>query len=178
MASAKLKESVHRVIATCNNPARLGAVRLNKILWFSDCEAYRQNGTSITGERYIKRQLGPVPARILEAIRELQGEDTIAVKDAPHYNSTMRHFFSLNDATPETLSPQDIELLDSYTNVICENYTALGISNVSHDNVWEAAVMGEEIPLYTIFASNPGTVTEDVQAWASSIIESALENRA
>lgn len=173
MASDKLKEAVHYVIAACNNPARLGAVRLNKILWFADCEAYRSTGMSITGERYIKRQFGPVPSKILEAIRDLENESKIAVKDTPHYNKTMRQFFSTQDVVPTSLSDKDISVLHSYTEVICENYTAVEISNISHDQVWDAAAIGEEIPLYAIFAAVPGEISPEVIAWADSRLAAA-----
>ena len=61
MAHEKLKEALHYVIARCDDPARLGAIRLNKIMLFADRFAYRMNGATITADPYVKRRLGPVP---------------------------------------------------------------------------------------------------------------------
>ena len=36
MAHEKLKEALHYVIARCDDPARLGAIRLNKIMLYAD----------------------------------------------------------------------------------------------------------------------------------------------
>jgi hypothetical protein len=36
MATEKFKAMVHYIVAACDDPQRLGAVRLNKICWFTD----------------------------------------------------------------------------------------------------------------------------------------------
>jgi hypothetical protein len=46
----------------------------------------------------------------------------------------------------------------------------MGISHASHDDIWEMAEIGEEIPLTTVFAVR-GEVTEDDVAWADSEIK-------
>lgn len=174
MAHEKLKEALHFVIAQCDDPARLGAIRLNKIAWFSDCYAYRRDGTSVTGDTYVKRKFGPVPRNVLAALRQLEEEGKILAKDVSHYNGTMRRFYSLDRPASNRLSEADREILDTHANVICMNYTANGISNESHDQVWEAAEIGEEIPLYATFASQAGEVTGEVRKWANTVAESLV----
>lgn len=171
MAHEKLKEALHYVIARCDDPARLGAIRLNKIMWFADCYAYRLNGTSITADSYVKRRLGPTPKNVLPAIAELAAEGKVAVREeALPSNYVMRQFFPVKDVEVETLSEQDREILDAYRRVICDNFSANEISNITHDQVWEAADLGEEIPLFATFASRAGEITEDVRKWASEAV--------
>ena len=92
MAPEKFKALVLYVIAKCGDPARLGATRLNKILWFSDSFAYRINGVSITGEAYVKRQWGPVPKHILATIRELEADSLVITRGRQHLSHRMHEF--------------------------------------------------------------------------------------
>lgn len=172
MAHEKLKEALHYVISHCDDPARLGAIRLNKIMWFADCYAYRLNGASITADSYVKRKFGPVPRHVLAALRELQSDGKIAARETPYYNGTMRQFFSMQAVEHERLSEQDRDILASYSDIICKNYSANEISNISHDQIWEAADDGEEIPLYATFAANRGEITAEVRDWATEAAKS------
>lgn len=167
MAHEKLKEALHYVIARCDDPARLGAIRLNKIMWFADRYAYRVNGASITADAYVKRRLGPCPKNVVAAINELATEQKIAVREMPVPGGhVMRHFFGTKEAEVEALSEQDRKILDAFTGVICDNFSANEISDATHDHVWEAADLGEEIPLFTTFAKK-GEITADVRLWAT-----------
>lgn len=171
MAHEKLKEALHYVIARCDDPARLGAIRLNKILWFADREAYRMNGSSITADSYVKRRLGPAPKNVLAAIAELASEDKIAVREAAlPSNYVMRHFFKLAEPGVSALSDQDRAILDAIMDIVCDNFTANEISNATHDHIWESAEIGEEIPLYVAAFAVPGQITDEVRSWASEAL--------
>ncbi len=168
MAHEKLKEALHYVIARCDDPARLGAIRLNKIMLYADRYAYRVNGASITADAYVKQRLGPVPKNVRTAISELASEQKIAVREASVPGGhVMRHFFGTKDADGETLSEQDRKILAAFMDLICDNFSANEISDATHDQVWEAAEIGEEIPLYTTFAKR-GEITAEVRQWASA----------
>ena len=170
MAHEKLKEALHYVIARCDDPARLGAIRLNKIMWFADRYAYRVNGATITADSYVKRRLGPVPKNVLAAIDELASEQKIAVREAPVPGGyVMRHFFGIKEVDVEALSEQDRKILDAFTGVICDNFSANEISDATHDHVWEIAELGEEIPLFTTFAKR-GEITAEVRQWATEAV--------
>ena len=80
MSNAKLKELVHFIVHECrDNPASLGAVRLNKVLWLTDMMSYQVTGKPVTTERYVKRERGPVPATILATLDELKNEQKILI---------------------------------------------------------------------------------------------------
>lgn len=167
MAHEKLKEALHYVIARCDDPARLGAIRLNKIMLYADRFAYRVNGATITADSYVKRRLGPVPKNVLAAIGELASEGKVVVREvAAPGNRVMRHYIQMKPADVEALSVQDREILDTVTSVICDNFSANEISDATHDQVWEAAELGEEIPICTTFAQR-GEITADVREWAN-----------
>ena len=57
----------HYVIAR-TEPSKLGYVKLNKILWYSDLEHYRRHGVSLTGlTHYTRMPQGPMSMDISRA---------------------------------------------------------------------------------------------------------------
>ncbi len=172
MASKKFKSLVHYVVASCDDPQRLGATRLNKICWYVDTLAYRYHGESITGETYVRRNFGPVPKAILPTIRELQGEDKIHVRD--HYylrEKKMRIFVALKDADPSEFETGEREIIDFVVQHVCHHHTAASISELSHDAVWDAANEGEVIPLSATLVAAPALLTDKISTWATGVIQ-------
>ncbi len=165
MSGEKYKALVHHIIHECrDHPERLGAIRLNKALWYSDVIAYQTEGEAITGETYIKRKFGPVPRHILETLRQLKEEEAIVVKE-PEFAYDTREFFSLRSPDSNILSEGEKRLARSVLNALL-GHTANAVSEMSHDIIWDAAQEGEEIPLYATMAAQPSEITPDMIAWA------------
>lgn len=169
MNRAKLKALVHYVIARSDS-SRLGSIRLNKILWYVDTVMYRQTGASVTGGAYVKRQRGPVPKHILTTLGDLEHENAIVIRDRTRFGNEMKDYVTLTDPDVSALSADEMALADEIRVMICDHHTAASISELSHDQVWEAANIGEEIPMAATLASVPGRVTNDVEAWADAAI--------
>lgn len=172
MATEKFKALVHFMVHECqDNPSKLGAIRLNKALWYTDVAAFRSTGASITNEAYVKRKMGPVPAHILATIEELKMEGKLHVRE-PSGKYDARKFVSLEAPDPAKLSEDEKALARTVLSAVL-GYTANAISEMTHDIIWDAADDGEEIPLYATLVSEQGPITEDVKAWARGIIEAA-----
>jgi hypothetical protein len=165
----KFKNLVHYVCAKCDDPRTLGATKLNKILWYSELQAFLSLGRPITGARFVKRQFGPVPVAVIPALEELQNEGALAVRDVTYFGKPKREYISLRDPELGEFSPDEISIVDSVAAIICERHTAGSISEHTHDDVWEMAEIGEDMPLYTVFAVK-GEVTEQDIVWADSRI--------
>ena len=166
-----LKELVLYVISQCGSPEKLGKTKLNKVLWFADSIAYQHTGQPITGAKYQKLQHGPVPIGIDDAIGELQSENKCLIREKRHYGYNQHQFIGLSEPRAELFSSEQLKLVDALVGDICENHTANSISDLSHDIAWEAAQMGEEIPLFATLAAREGVITELDIEWADSIIE-------
>ena len=167
----KFKSLVHLVISDCEDPSRLGATRLNKILWFSDIEAYRQTGNSISGTKYMRRKKGPVPAYILQSLKELEAEGKVKITE-PVEQYSPRLYSSLLDPDLSIFSKYEQGMVKSIAKEICDNFSADEISELSHDDVWKAANEGEDIPLSATLVSSSGDYRPEVINWASFIVES------
>ena len=178
MPLEKFKLLVHYVVARCGDPARLGATKLNKILWYCDTFAYRAFGAPITDETYMKQPKGPVPRHLLRMVRELEEEGKILVRMTQRFNYPFREFISLVDADSSAFSQREIEVIGDVMTAICDGHTATSISDLTHDQIWEAANIGEDIPLYATLAGEAGEITDEVTAWADNIIKEAEARRA
>jgi hypothetical protein len=93
----KFKSLVHYVIARAGDRDGFGAVKLYKVLWFSDARAYMLTGNPITGETYIREKYGPLPVHALGVLEELSLDGIIRIWDDVHYNHRIRRFSSLTN---------------------------------------------------------------------------------
>jgi len=175
MDREKFKSLVHYVCwSSRNDPAQLGAVKLNKALWLSDFQAFLHFGKAITGARYVKRKFGPVPKPILPVLRELEEEGALSVRETSYFGRTKKEFIVHRDASNIFLTPEEDKLVAQVIEYVCELNTAASISNESHDHVWKAAADGEEIPYFTVF-SRQGTLTAEDYRWAYAQLSSAQQ---
>jgi len=168
MDTDKFDALVHYVCAKCEDPSMLGATKLNKILWYSDTGAYLYFGKSITDATYVKQQFGPVPKDVLAAIGRLKNLGLIIEREAPFFGYPQKQFIALTRPDLALFSADEISLVDTVIEAVCRNHTASSISALTHDHIWEAAQIGEEIPLFATFASRPGELTESDVAWAKA----------
>lgn len=163
----KLKTLVHYVCWKVKNPADLGAIKLNKVLWVSDLRSFVERGQPITGERYVKRQLGPVPFSILGVVKELQQEHKLVVRQNESYGNPKTDYIALKRPDiGSVFTADEISLIDDAIHFVCHRHTAMGISERTHDVIWKLAEIGEDIPYEAMLASSLGEVTEDDVAWA------------
>jgi Protein of unknown function (DUF4065) len=167
MDQEKFRTLVHYVCSKCDDPTKLGATKLNKILWYSERAAYLRLGSSITGAVFVKRQYGPVPRAILPALRELQESNDIVIRETQLFGKPKREFISITEPSLNKFTADEISLVDRVIDEVCFDHTAVSISDKSHDEVWNLAEIGEEIPLNSAFGIR-GEVTEEHMDWAKS----------
>ncbi|MEM1041792.1 MAG: Panacea domain-containing protein [Bacteroidota bacterium] len=173
----KLKALVHYVCHRAPED-RLGKTKLNKILYYSDIEAYVALGAPITGEVYVKHQYGPVSAHIDEVLEELKAEQALAIAEASgfHVYSGQRYrqyrYVSLRRPSVQSFTADEIAIVEETLDDICQNYTAREISEASHGLVWQSARIGEELPYYTAFSHFVGEINPDDVRWADQHLAS------
>jgi hypothetical protein len=166
----KLELVMHYIIWKCQDPTRLGATKLNKILWYADVHSYLESGKSITGTSYIKRQYGPAPNQsdFSSARSKLETDKKIAVTKDLYYGYPQYQFVALEKPDISMFSPDEISIIDLTIEEICYKHTASSISERTHGMAWDVAEIGEEIPLSAVFASRFGEITEEDIQWARS----------
>jgi hypothetical protein len=167
----RLRKLVHYICWKVDHPSQLGSTKLNKIIWYADTLSYRATGQSITQARFKKLQHGPVPMGMPAVIAGLEADGLLIKREAEFYGRVKHDLIATAPADGSFMSDDERVLVDEVITAICEQHTATSISELTHDSVWDAAEMGEEIPLYAVLAAQAAEITEEDMAWANSVIE-------
>lgn len=163
----KYINAVHFIIDKCKDPYKLGSIKLNKILLFTDGILLMKTNKTLTGDAYIKKQRGPVPKNITAVLNKLENENLISIRKG---DGNTRLFFSLKEPDISNLTSVEIDALLTITMYIYNNFKAKEISYITHKNkLWELLDLDEEIDLYSYFIAKPSEITKEDVDWALNI---------
>lgn len=132
----------------------LGAVQLNKALFYTDAAYYAHYGISYTGCEYVKDELGPVPnSKCFKEIGSLVYEGLVKkqFEDIPNVDYIKKAYYvdeSLDDDEVNSyFSDFDISLLDILKSTVrfVSNKTARQLSDFTHNFVYHSMRMREVI---------------------------------
>lgn len=172
MNRQKLKALVHYVCHKLRrNPSRLGKTKLNKVLFYADFQSFLDTGESMTGETYVKFQHGPVSEHIQDVVAELGEEGALATRETKYHGYRKKEYIALEDPDLSPFTGEEISIADDVIDDVCRENTAASISEFSHNHIWEAAVIGEEIPYEAVLVYQLGEIEPDDMAWAKEEIE-------
>ena len=165
---ARLDAIVHYICAFVDNPAKLGATKLNKILWYSDVYSFIECGATITRAIYQKQKFGPVPKGIMGSRFRLTRDGKIVEREAPFYGYAQTQFIALTKPDISLFSANDIAVIDGVATAISDEHSAASISAATHDAVWQCAAIGEEIPIWAVLGANFEDATSEDVAWVET----------
>lgn len=172
MKAQRLSTTAHYVIAR-SQPDKLGAVKLNKVLWYADLIAYRRTGKTITGSNtYVKRQYGPVPDGIVQTIRQLEKDQKIFIRKTETPTGERREFLWLKKPNIRSFSPEEVDVLHEVMDWICNDESAKSISDKTHDALWDETEIGGHMSVRagSIVAAE---ISPEAIAWAKSAFAAA-----
>ncbi|MEE9303803.1 MAG: Panacea domain-containing protein [Thiotrichaceae bacterium] len=146
--SAKLKEIVHYICRKkALHPEQLGAVKLHKILWYTDIRSYRITGETLTGASYKRMQQGPFANELNDVVTELAKEQKLTVREVEYFEYDKYEFVGKGTPDISMLEDRQIRWIDEQIDAICEGHTATSISEKTHDKMWQGAEMHESLPV-------------------------------
>lgn len=145
---SKLKELIKYISSKSSEDIFFGRVKLFKLVFFADFNAYRRTGQTITGESYHKEPNGPVSNHIRKAFKELLRDGEMEemkcdIFGRNQFKPICKNYPDLNPfSKEEIISIEDV--VDSY-----KSLTGAQISELSHDSIpaWENRENGEDIPV-------------------------------
>ncbi len=168
----KLKSVVHYICTFCRqDPSRLGAVKLHKILWYVDAQTYARLGEAILGEDYTRAPHGPMAVHLDSALRMLEKEGHLSIRTVGFQGKQKREYIASGTPDVSFLSEKGKRILDEVIRNVCEDHSAYSISERSHDQIWEVAEPGERVPYQEQLVVRLLPLTEDDQAWVDSELE-------
>ncbi len=173
----KLAELILYVSQKCAHDPDFGAIKLNKILYFSDFFAYGEFGESITGAEYFHLRLGPAPKRLVPVRDQLQKDRDLAIQPVSLANGIVqRRTVNLRKPDLSLFNASQIALVDHVIDQL-SGFNATQASELSHQYVgWKKTREFETIPYETIFLSDaPLSDTELLQVKDIMIAEEHLQ---
>lgn len=177
-AAKKLREAILLLARLTQNDPRCGKTKLNKLLFYADFGCYRKLGRSISGQRYIKREFGPVPASISRVIERMEATGECAWAQRDYFGRELHKLVPLREPDLAVLDPREVNLLYEVVQELWE-LNGTEVSDLSHRFIgWQAAEMGEEIPFETVFVAPQRALSEEELAWAHDAIHEHRERKA
>ncbi len=176
----KMRAVVLRACRSCA-PADLGAVKLNKVLYFLDMIWYAHHRVPVTGATYRKRPNGPTSDNLLFLLRDMSRAGDIEIKDVDYHGYWKKEFRPRVEDPVGVLNPDEASLLDDVIDFVCRKNSARSISEYSHSLPWEMADMGGEIPYRSamlLFPMEPTPEAFELVEQGLPQIEAARQNQA
>lgn len=144
-----------RILAPClyilNRTGKISKHHLSKILYFADKAHIAKYGRSLTGDRYIAMKNGPVPSRIYDFIKYIEGISSVTfLTDHIQYISAFIGFqlqyyvFAKKEADMDFLSVSAIKALDESL-ATYRNKSFSERTDLSHDEAWKTTGLNKEI---------------------------------
>lgn len=150
----RLGELILYVADKCTGDRLFGAIKLNKILWWSDFLAYGQHGAPITGVEYQRLDRGPAPRRLVP-IRDglVANGDAVVQPQRVLGGLVQERVIPLRPPKLDLFTASQIELVNDVIQLFWGR-SARDVSRLSHGKAWEIAGHGEGIPYQAVFLSD------------------------
>jgi len=130
----------------------LGSIQVRKAVCIADAVHNSLHGQSITGTRYIKEKLGPVPDdEGYRCLVEMAMSGKIEIYEEAIGTYTKNSYYAVTDPDYSVFNRSQIDIIN-YASRIAYNHTGTDLSFKTHDKVYDSINMREEIPLEAICA--------------------------
>jgi Antitoxin SocA-like, Panacea domain len=151
----KLAELILYISQKCASDPTFGAVKLNKILYFSDFFAFGNWGSPITGVEYQHLPNGPAPRRLLPVRDQMVDNRDLVIQRVQLQSGNVQHrTVNLREPNLDLFSGREIALIDNVIEAL-DKLNAQQTSDLSHRMVgWKATSDSETIRYETIFLSD------------------------
>jgi len=146
-----------------------GKTKIHKILFFSDFEAYRQTGQSISGENYIKYDQGPFLPAVEPTVQKMTNRN-LAAWELPNDSGEIRLALRTTAIKTNLLSEREIAIIDSTISGFW-GWSAGAVSNRSHRLFgWLTTPNGQVIAYNSSYVGDPRPLNHEENAWALDLI--------
>lgn len=154
----RFRELIIYVSKQSINDEYFGAIKLNKILYYSDFKAFERFGSPLTGLPYFRLQYGPALEWLLPVRGELIKEGAIEIKQIWIGGYLQDRTIALRDPYLSLFSEDEISLVDEVIKDLWAQ-TATEVSDASHDVRWKTLNNRDLVPYE--FAFLDSEITDD-----------------
>jgi hypothetical protein len=135
------------VVALLAEAPGLGEIQLRKALVMVDILNTSYYGKGLTGSEYVKYPHGPVPDESSwKVILNMVKEDQIYINEEPIGRFTKHGYYRKQDPDYSYFTPDQISYIQNAARFSLKK-TAISLSEMTHDEVYQRTPMGAVIPL-------------------------------
>ena len=174
----KFTELIVYVAERCADDPSFGAVKLNKILYYSDFDAYRVLGEPISGATYRKLSEGPAPKELVNARNQLLEHGRLKLEERSYFNRTQKRLVLSQGefSNPEIFSVDERQIVDQVIQFFWGK-SAREVSDYSHrEPGWIAVGEREQIP-YETAGLSPEPIDQETEDFALKIAQEYIAKR-
>ncbi len=147
----RLKQLILYIAEQCATAERFGLIKLNKILWKSDFDAFAARGVPVTGRDYQRLELGPAPKEIPRVYSDMLRDGRIRVEEVDFGENDSgeriveKRTIPLDRPNLTLFSPEDLAFVDRAIAYYWE-MTGTETSDDSHGVAWKTHNNGDPLP--------------------------------
>lgn len=142
----RLREMILYVSEKCAEAPFLGKVKLNKILWKADFDAFAERGIPVTGRAYQKLNNGPAPVEMPPVLGEMEAEGVLEFRQNIFPGGKIEYRpVGLRPARLGFFSGDDLRFVDDSIRYFW-NMTAVEASDASHGLAWKSQEVMDPLP--------------------------------
>jgi hypothetical protein len=149
----RLKEAVLYVASKCFDAPSFGLVKLNKILWKADFDAFAERSQPVTGRQYSRQKQGPVPVEMLPVLNEMVRDGLIEIASSKIIDYDERRPRALVAPSLKLFSASDLSYLDRSIEFYWDR-TGREASDDSHGVAWKTRENGDLMPYELAYLSD------------------------
>lgn len=158
---ARLRELILYISGRCESDPSFGAVKLNKILMYSDFMAFFRRHRPITGVEYMRLPQGPAPRRLKPIAAEMEQNHEMALRTVRVGKYEQKRVVPLRQPNLGLFTAEDIAIVDEMIQALWGR-TAKAVSELSHGIAWKVAGDRELIPYEAVFLSDEELTEYDI----------------
>lgn len=147
----RLRQMILYVAHRCVEAEHFDAVKLNKILWKADFDAYAARNVPVTGREYQRLPLGPAPREMPPVYRDMLRDGLIRVENVNFGkdelgNDIIEHrTIALTEPNLARFTQDDLKFVDASITYYW-NMTGAETSDDSHGAAWSTHNNGDPLP--------------------------------
>ena len=143
------------------NNTWLGKTKLMKLLYYLDFDFYEQHGRSITGDTYVRWELGPIPRNAERILEELAENKDIHVYTTKVGEYDQTRCLSLREFDVSVFTSEEYRELERVAQC-WENFTATDMVKRTHREIpYRATEENQTIDYDLAYYRNSDSVTEE-----------------
>jgi len=150
------------VAQKCASAEYFGVVKLNKILWRADFEAFAKRGVPVTGRQYQRLPLGPAPVEIVPVLHSLLSSGLLEIQRRQVIDYEEQRSIALASPVLKYFSLDDIAYLDAAIEHLWD-WTGRVTSVESHGVAWNTHFDGDPLPYESAHLSDEPLTSDQAE---------------